>query len=401
MPYYWVNGGVTALATSLAASQTSATVSDAAALPSSVPYLLQLWDAGTYANPNNDAGMEIVKVTAVAGNTLTIERGQDGTSDQAHASGEYAANNLVAEGLEKYLWQNPLTTAENTIQPSTNAAPALTLKMASAQTADIFRIVSSSDAEIWAVGTSGDLTLRNQAAAMSPFTIVAAASQSATLTAWQNSSGTTLAEVTAAGQVKGATGQFGGSANYAAFAADGTLTWAGDGTTWEDLQVPGLSMRLAGSNDPTLTTFVGATKIYAFADEAVNEEEVYFTVQIPHAYKEGSSIYPHIHWAPEDGAGGNVRWALEYNWMNVTDQFTGSTTLTVDAAAGSTAKAHRLSSWSAITGTSKTISSILVCRLYRNSSHGNDTYTGKSAFLLQVDFHIERDAVGSKQELVK
>lgn len=99
MPYYWSNGGASALATNLAQSATIATMVDAEVYPEAFPYLLQIWDSGTYADPNDDSGMEIVEVIAADGNTLTIERGKDGTADQAHSSGEVAVNNLVAEGL--------------------------------------------------------------------------------------------------------------------------------------------------------------------------------------------------------------------------------------------------------------------------------------------------------------
>jgi hypothetical protein len=159
MPYYWENGGVTALATGIAAGVTTVPVTDASVLPGSFPYLLQLWDAGTYANPNDDAGMEIVQVTAAAGNTLTITRAQDGTTDQTHSTGEYAANNLVAEALSAYLWVSPDTTEANTVQPYLAASPGLTLKMHATQSADIFRIVTSADSEILAVTAASDVEL--------------------------------------------------------------------------------------------------------------------------------------------------------------------------------------------------------------------------------------------------
>ncbi|MEI6500192.1 MAG: hypothetical protein WCP21_04100 [Armatimonadota bacterium] len=90
------NNARTTLAAALAQSATAATVADASALPAETPFLLTVWDRDTYPDPGDDANMEIVEVTAVASNALTIVRGQEGTADVAHGSGEAAANLLTA-----------------------------------------------------------------------------------------------------------------------------------------------------------------------------------------------------------------------------------------------------------------------------------------------------------------
>ena len=48
-------------------------------------------------------------------------------------------------------------------------------------------------------------------------------------------------------------------------------------------------------------------------------------------------------------------------------------------------------------GVKKTLSSMLVCRLYRSAS---DSYGG-DAGLLEIDFHYEIDSDGSRQEYTK
>lgn len=50
--------------------------------------------------------VEIVKVTATAGNTFTILRGQAGTSIRAFAIGDYAELRLTTDGLTEYIAQN-------------------------------------------------------------------------------------------------------------------------------------------------------------------------------------------------------------------------------------------------------------------------------------------------------
>lgn len=67
------------------------------------------------------------------------------------------------------------------------------------------------------------------------------------------------------------------------------------------------------------------------------------------------------------------------------------------------ANTHRISSLtsgSGLDGTGKKISSILICRIWRNSSNAADTYTD-DAGLLSLDFHYQIDTVGSRAQYVK
>ena len=75
-----INGYKTALTASTTAAATSITVSDGSrlALAAGEFYLMTLYKNTTF---------EIVKVTAVVGNTLTIERAQEGSTAQAWAVG--------------------------------------------------------------------------------------------------------------------------------------------------------------------------------------------------------------------------------------------------------------------------------------------------------------------------
>ena len=124
-------------------------------------------------------------------------------------------------------------------------------------------------------------------------------------------------------------------------------------------------------------------------------------MQLPHSYLEGSDIDPHIHWVAEDNTGGNVQWQLTYSWANIDAAFPAATTSNITAAAAVVTDEHEMSSFSDIDGTGKTISSMLLCSLKRNSSNALDTYNGKSAYFIEVDFHYEADTIGSRTELAK
>jgi hypothetical protein len=165
---------------------------------------------------------------------------------------------------------------------------------------------------------------------------------------------------------------------------------------WEDLRFPASSVRSAAGKEPTWTDYKSG-QVLAFADQAVagNEETIFFNVQLPHGWRDGTNLIPHVHWVGEDDTAGNVRWALTYSWANFDAAFGAATEITVDDANAAT-DVHNLATFAEISGSGKTFSSMLVCSLRRNSSHANDTLTGKDAYLLEVDFHYQHDSLGTR-----
>jgi hypothetical protein len=182
--------------------------------------------------------------------------------------------------------------------------------------------------------------------------------------------------------------------------SDGTVRSDGNATTWADLNVYP-DAKGTGSNNPVWTLFSNGVYLWMFA----NSKEVFFTVQLPHSYKEGTAINPHVHWTSSVAAASDkqVGWNLEYTWANHKDAFGTTTTVTgntcVDYSTLTyTAKQHLITPLTTITG-SRTLSSFLICRLYRS---GTDTYaTTGDVFLLGVDFHYEMDTQGSHDPFIK
>jgi hypothetical protein len=158
---------------------------------------------------------------------------------------------------------------------------------------------------------------------------------------------------------------------------------------WDDLRVSATSVA-AGGSAPGFETFLGTTKTYLF--DKTGDEEVHFNIQLPHSYEEGTDIIPHVHWTPVDTDTGDVVWALEYTWQNEDGTFPATTTITTADDADGTAYKHQQADFAAITGTGKTISSMLVCRLYRDVSA--DDYDNDAAFL-EFDLHFRKDSRGS------
>lgn len=184
--------------------------------------------------------------------------------------------------------------------------------------------------------------------------------------------------------------------SYLAIDSEGRLTLEGAATVYDDLRVPMTSTKLGGSKDPGFAQVRNTDSsqgVFAHLFDKATEEELYFSVQLPHAWKEESDIEPHVHWMPTDTGTGSVVWGLEYVWANMDDAF-GNTTITTasDAGAG-TAYTHQYCSLGEIDGDGFSASSMILCRVYRDAGNAADTYDADAA-LLEIDFHYEIDKLG-------
>lgn len=195
----------------------------------------------------------------------------------------------------------------------------------------------------------------------------------------------------------------GSTTNAVKIAPGGELTLIGTATRWNDLRVEPV-VRTTGAKAPTFTAYKTNVYLYDF-DNAVlaSEKEIFFTVQLPHDWKEGSTIYPHVHWVNRTTgtAGHVVKWAMDYTKAKIGATFGATSNISGTAIVGggdiTVADEHMVTSLTAITMTGDTISTVLVCRAYRNSSDAADTYTG-TAGLLYVDFHYEIDSIGGSAD---
>jgi len=177
---------------------------------------------------------------------------------------------------------------------------------------------------------------------------------------------------------------------------------------YEDLQVPLITAKVPGSAGPDWVQFMDdgasspSTGVFAHAFDAGTEEQVYFNTQLPHGWKAGTAISPHVHWSPSNTNTGTVSWGLEYTVQNVDGTFPASVIVYANDAGSGTAKDHQIAAFSDITMTGKTLSCMLVCRFFRDATGvgGTDNYNA-DAWAHEFDFHIQMDALGSRQEYVK
>jgi hypothetical protein len=194
---------------------------------------------------------------------------------------------------------------------------------------------------------------------------------------------------------------------------DGTLVLKNDAVVWEDLRVPVTSTKLGGTKDPGFAVFKdngsGSQGVFINWFDKTTEEELYFAVQVPHCYKLGSDIEPHVHWTPaaNGGAGAVVSWGLEYTWAEIGSSF-GNTSIiysnTHYPGDGSlVAGKHYLTDFATISGDGiNSVSSMLCCRVFRDAggTGATDDYDD-DAGLIEIDFHFQIDTLGSRQELAK
>ncbi len=211
----------------------------------------------------------------------------------------------------------------------------------------------------------------------------------------------------------GATTYIGGATNYSQFDDTGHLTFAGTAKPWNDMLIEP-SARTTGANAPTFEKWyddvAGTSRgayLYSFDDaNAGSEKEVFFTMQMSHAW-DGGDIQFHVHWVGAvDDTTATPRWGLEYTWKEPGGVF-GDTTIVYATGnhlsdANITANKHYITQFTAISpgSTANDLSSVLIGRLFRDSANVADTYnaTGAKVGLLYIDAHYQMARIGSNDE---
>jgi hypothetical protein len=174
---------------------------------------------------------------------------------------------------------------------------------------------------------------------------------------------------------------------------------------WDDLRTPITSIQDPPDAQAPPRTLYKGTYVAEFEDQAVLYQTVYWIWQLPHGYKLGSDLYPHIHVVPEDATTGNVYWEFTYCIGKREGQFGAVNTVNAVQAMPGVADYQDFFHLPVISGTllsgADSISSLILCSLARRSDNVLDTFNGKSVYLLEVDTHYQQDSLGSIQELVK
>jgi hypothetical protein len=156
---------------------------------------------------------------------------------------------------------------------------------------------------------------------------------------------------------------------------------------WDDVRTPASAINPAG---PGTAMQVSSTDGSLYA-RAGNNDSAFFEVQIPHGYAEGHDLDLHIHGYKATSAAGTINWQLKCTWTNIGDVFSDLALEswvagTVRVADADTAGLHYIREWE-FDGSGKTISSVMVCAIRRNSLAGADSY-GADAHIVSIDAHV-------------
>lgn len=174
----------------------------------------------------------------------------------------------------------------------------------------------------------------------------------------------------------------------------------GEGVT-DDLRFPATSINPTG---PGTAAGVSANTGH-LTSPSTNDAVCSLTAQMPHEWKEGSPIEPHVHWYKADAGAGNVKWKIEYKMANVGDVFpgndtTGWTELTayevIDVITGDQATAYRsmITTFGEVDMTGISISAQSWIHISRIPGDAEDDYAG-TARLMEFDIHYLKDSNGS------
>lgn len=169
---------------------------------------------------------------------------------------------------------------------------------------------------------------------------------------------------------------------------------------WNDIRFDLVSAKGAGAKIPTYSTFIGGIKAWLFG----RDEELQFQVEMPHDWFQGSTVFPHLHYVPKDDQiQGVLRIGLEYTLAGTGDTYSGTTTIARDLTiSANSALDYLLEEFdtSGVSMTGKTMDTVWLCRVFRDTNVAGDTYAG-DVFFTFVDFHYLTDSRGSRQKLEK
>lgn len=177
------------------------------------------------------------------------------------------------------------------------------------------------------------------------------------------------------------------AALYQALGATGLILDATTGTsvTREAIIQP---LPITNSAPGTVTVVSGGMKSFGFDGNTITEE-LFYHCDVQHDYIAGGDLIFHVHWMPQNATGGNVKWQIEYQWVEAGATWPAPSTLAGTTAAGTTAWADKRTDFT-IPGTGHTYDSRLMVRLFRNPTDAADTYTG-DAVLSSVGMHYQAD----------
>jgi hypothetical protein len=169
------------------------------------------------------------------------------------------------------------------------------------------------------------------------------------------------------------------------------------GEDWTDLRFPvqGINPIGAASDPVMVTSLSGLLSTLEFSG---NQQNIIAGVaQMPHEWKRGSAIKPHIHWTKPTGSANAVTWEFYYrivgNPGDVIEAWSAAQAGTIVAGDQTVSNGHLITSFPDITMTGFIESAIILWRLDRM---GNTDAEANAVNLYELDFHYQSDKAGTE-----
>jgi hypothetical protein len=156
-----------------------------------------------------------------------------------------------------------------------------------------------------------------------------------------------------------------------------------------------------GPSDAQFALFRDGIYLPSFVQSSV--QNGYGNWHIDHDYALGTALYPHIHWSVNSALIGTVRWGFEYTIAKGHQQmaFGQTTTIYVEQTTTGTPHMHyiaEVSEANAIPGLGIEPDTMILCRVFRDATHPNDTFDDQ-AFGVALDLHYQADRAATPNKV--
>lgn len=199
--------------------------------------------------------------------------------------------------------------------------------------------------------------------------------------------------------------RIGDATNYTEIERDGTVKMVGNATVFDDVVQDAVNIKSTGVGVSVNTTELTVD----FLTTADNDDFLYCNVQLPHARKYTSQIYPHLHFFQTENNMPN--WAILYRWQVLgAAKTTGWTALKMNTPAitYTSGTIHQLAATASgiAAPVGDGLSDVIQFKIIRDTAnqlglgYAADPFTTTAA-VLQFDVHVEKDTIGSRQLYIK
>ena len=165
-------------------------------------------------------------------------------------------------------------------------------------------------------------------------------------------------------------------------------------TVWDDLRFPPSRGMV---NPVTAKPDFSTTNIGLLLDPS-SEEPIYIVAQLPHGYKAGTNIKPHVHWQATSTNTSSFSMRMQYVWYNANEAMPAWSNVYSTHTPSGTAWVSQVSGLGELDGTNKKESSIVKMVVTRDATNASTDIYPNDILLDEMDIHYQIEKLGSGPE---